>query len=382
VNVSELLDGKRVCVCVGSGGVGKTTTAAAIALGAAAAGRRVAVVTIDPARRLADSLGLAELGNEPARVDPALLSAAGLEVTGELWALMLDPKRTFDDVIGRLAPDERTRDEILANPVYKQMSSAVAGSQEYTAMSKLYDLVGETDFDLIVLDTPPSRNALDFIEAPDRLTAFLEGRALQMFLRPTGIAARVLGRGAAVVFGALRRVTGVSLLEDLTVFFTALAGLLDGFRDRAAGVNALLADRRTTFVLVTSPEPEPVEEGLFFLDRLRAARLPFGGLIVNRVHYDEVPPTQTGALAASLSETLGERLAAEVIDNLRDYDVLAARDRDGLAALAEIVDADRTILVPAFDDDVHDIGGLERVRQFLFGGDAERRALLADQMIT
>ena len=294
MNVSDLLDGKRVCVCVGSGGVGKTTTSAAIALGAAAAGRRVAVVTIDPARRLADSLGLAELGNEPARVDPALLSAAGLEVTGELWALMLDPKRTFDDVIGRLAPDDRTRDEILANPVYKQLSSAVAGSQEYTAMSKLYDLVRETDFDLIVLDTPPSRNALDFIEAPDRLTAFLEGRALKMFLRPTGIAARVVGRGAAVVFGALRRVTGVSLLEDLTVFFTALTGLLDGFRDRAAGVNALLADRRTTFVLVTSPEPEPVEEGLFFLDRLRAAKLPFGGLIVNRVHHDEVQPGKAG----------------------------------------------------------------------------------------
>ena len=195
MNVTEALEGKRICICGGSGGVGKTTTAAAIAMGAAAEGKKVAVVTIDPARRLANALGLEELGNEPHLVDAKLFEAAGLPMKGELWAMMLDPKRTFDEVIEQLAPDEKTRDDVLGNRIYQQLSSAVAGSQEYTAIAKLYELDQEHDFDLLVLDTPPSRNALDFLDAPDRLTQFFEGRALQVFLRPTGLAARVMGRG-------------------------------------------------------------------------------------------------------------------------------------------------------------------------------------------
>ena len=170
MNVAEALEGKRVCICGGSGGVGKTTTAAAIAMGVAAEGKKVAVVTIDPARRLANALGLEELGNEPHLVDTKLFEAAGLEMKGELWAMMLDPKRTFDEVIEQLAPDEKTRDDVLGNRIYQQLSSAVAGSQEYTAIAKLYELDQDHDFDLLVLDTPPSRNALDFLDAPDRLT--------------------------------------------------------------------------------------------------------------------------------------------------------------------------------------------------------------------
>src|SRR5947208_450105 len=197
-------------------------------MGAAAEGKKVAVVTIDPARRLANSLGLEELGNEPHLVDSKLFEAAGLPMKGELWAMMLDPKRTFDEVIEQLAPDEKTRDEVLDNRIYKQLSSAVAGSQEYTAIAKLYELDREHDFDLLVLDTPPSRNALDFLDAPDRLTQFFEGRALQVFLRPTGLAARVMGRGTGMVFGVLKRVTGVDLLEDLAVFFRAIGGMIDG----------------------------------------------------------------------------------------------------------------------------------------------------------
>src|SRR5215218_790118 len=293
--VEPLLDGKRMVICAGSGGVGKTTTAAAVALGLAGRGAKVAVVTIDPARRLANALGLDTLSNEPARVD--------LDLPGELWAMMLDAKRTFDQLIEHLAPDERTRDEVFANRIYQQLSSAVAGSQEFTAVAKLYELDRDGDFDVLVLDTPPSRNALDFLDAPDRLTGFLEGRALKVFLAPTGLAAKVVGAGTSVVFGVLRRLTGVDLLDDLSVFFRALGGLIEGLKERAAGVKALLADPATTFLIITSPERDPVEEAIFFRGKLREAGMPFGGLVVNRVH--PLAPGGDDVDAAEVTEELG-----------------------------------------------------------------------------
>ena len=284
------LEGKRIVICAGSGGVGKTTTSAALALGLAADGARVAVVTIDPARRLADALGVDELGNEPHLVDPARLLGHGIEVRGELWAMMLDAKRTFDELIERLAPDERSRDEVLSNRIYQQLSSAVAGSQEFTAVAKLYELDRSGLYDVLVLDTPPSRNALDFLDAPDRLTGFLEGRALRVFLAPTGLAARVVGRGTSVVFSLLKRLTGVDLLDDLSVFFRSLGGLLEGFKERAAGVKALLADEGTTFIVITSPEHEPVEEAIFFAGKLRDA-----GHAVRRPGRQPLPPARRRA---------------------------------------------------------------------------------------
>src|SRR6201995_1561366 len=197
MSVSDLLAGKRVCVCGGSGGVGKTTTSAAIALGMAAQGAKVAVVTIDPARRLANALGLQELENEPRRVDPSRLRSDGQPFSGELWAMMLDPKRTFDELIDRVADDPARAAEIKRNRVYQQLSTAVSGSPEFTAVAKLYDLEREGNFDLLVLDTPPSRNAMDFLEAPGRLTSFLEGRALRTLVRPTGLGTRAPGPGAS-----------------------------------------------------------------------------------------------------------------------------------------------------------------------------------------
>src|SRR3954447_12168951 len=217
-SMDALVRGKRIVICAGPGGVGKTTCAAAIAMGMAERGAKVAVVTIDPAKRLADALGLDELGNEPRLVDPERFAGHGVEIEGELWALMLDAKRTFDELIERLAPDERTRDEVFANRIYQQLSSAVAGSQEFTAIAKLYELDQEGDWDLLVLDTPPSRNALDFLDAPQRLAHFFGGRAIRVFLRPAGL----IGRGTGVVFSILKRVTGVDLLQDLSVFFRAL----------------------------------------------------------------------------------------------------------------------------------------------------------------
>ena len=350
-------------------------------MGMAARGHKVAVVTIDPARRLANSLGLEELGNEPRLVDPARFAGHGIEIEGELWAMMLDPKRTFDELIERLAPDERARDEVLRNPVYQQLSSAVAGSQEYTAMAKLYELARERDdFDLLVLDTPPARNALDFLDAPDRLTQFLEGRALRTFLRPTGLGMRIVGRGSGVVFGVLRRVTGIDLLENLSTFFTALGGMLEGFRERARGVDELLADPATTFLLVSSAEREPLAEALHLRDVLHESGLPFGGVIVNRVHHDPLADADidAGALAQRLAPRLGAPLAARVAENAGDYHALAARDRRNLAELAQDVDPGQTLLVPQLDDDVHDIDGLVAVHRWLFAGDAERAAMLEE----
>ena len=360
------LKGKRICICAGSGGVGKTTTSAAIGLGLARRGQRVAVVTIDPARRLATSLGLEELGNEPHLVDPALFAAAGVEVRGELWAMMLDAKQTFDELIGRLAEDEQERDAVLSNRIYQELSSAVAGSQEFTAIAKLYELDREDRFDTIVLDTPPSRNALDFLDAPGRLTQFFEGRALKMFLAPTGLAARVVGRGTNVVFSILTRVTGVDLLTDLSVFFRSLGGLIDGFRERARRVGALLQDPATTFLIVTSPEREPSEEAVFFHSKLVEADMPFGGLIVNRVHRDGLDGHPPEEVADLLSEALGERLARRVADNLADFDVLARRDRESIARLSKQLGERSPVIVPHLDTDVSDIAGLAAIERHLF----------------
>ena len=370
--MNERLAGKRVVICAGSGGVGKTTTSAALAMGLAAAGERVAVVTIDPARRLAGSLGLAELDNEPRLVDPARFAGHGIEMRGELWAMMLDAKRTFDELIERLAPDARAREEVLGNRIYQQLSSAVAGSQEFTAVAKLYDLDRSGRFDVLVLDTPPSRNALDFLDAPDRLIGFFEGRALRMFLAPTGLAARVVGRGTSVVSSVLKRLTGVDLLTDLGVFFRALGGLIDGFRERAEGVKALLHDPATTFLIVTSPEREPVEEAIFFRGKLDDHGMPFGGLVVNRMHaLNGAAPAAAGEATdrAALEEALGARLAAKVARAYAEEQALANRDAAAVERLRAATGDRRPFVVPQLAGDVHDIDGLVAVHAHLFAGD-------------
>jgi anion-transporting ArsA/GET3 family ATPase len=376
MSVAELLDGKRVCVCGGSGGVGKTTTSAAIALGMAAQGAKVAVVTIDPAKRLANALGLRELENEPSRVEPSRL-AGRIEVKGELWAMMLDPKRTFDELIERVAADPERAEEIKANRIYKELSTAVSGSQEFTAVAKLYELARDGDFDLLVLDTPPSRNALDFLDAPGRLTSFLDGRGLKAFLRPTGLGMRVLGRGAAPFLGALRKVTGVDLLSDLTTFFALLGDMTDDFNRRAEGVERLLHSPQTAFLLVTSAQQAAIDEAIWFRRTLEQSGLPFAGVIVNRVHHDLLGESEPGDVRADLDSKLDADLADRVAANFADYHLLARRDRLGLERLgAELGDA-RLVLVPHLDDDVHDIEGLLRLHRFLFASEAEREQLIA-----
>jgi anion-transporting ArsA/GET3 family ATPase len=351
--LEPLLEGRRMVICAGSGGVGKTTTAAAVALGLAEQGLKVAVVTIDPARRLANALGLDELGNEPRRVE--------VEAAGELWAMMLDAKRTFDQLIEHLAPDEKTRDEVFANRIYQQLSSAVAGSQEFTAIAKLYELDRDGDYDVLVLDTPPSRNALDFLDAPGRLTGFFQGRAIRVFMRPAGLSGRILGRGTGVVFSILQRVTGVDLLRDLSVFFRSLGGMIDGFTERAKRVGALLEDPATTFLIVTAPRHDPVEEAIFFHRKLREAGMPFGGLVVNRVHQ---PPDDV--LGEAVATELGPALAERVTVATQELAALATRDAANVQRLRDALDDPPTVLVPELADDVHDFEGLAQVRAYLF----------------
>jgi anion-transporting ArsA/GET3 family ATPase len=367
--VIERLRDRQVVICAGSGGVGKTTTSAAVAMGLAAAGQRVAVVTIDPARRLADSLGLAELDNEPRLVDPRRFEGHGIVMEGELSAMMLDPKRTFDELIESLAPDAGTRDDVLRNRIYQQLSAAVAGSQEFTAVAKLYELHRSGRFDVLVLDTPPSRNALDFLDAPDRLTSFFEGSALKLFLAPTGLAGKLLGAGTSVVFSLLRRLTGVDLLEDLGAFFRSLGTLIDGFRERAEGVKALLADPSTTFLIVSSPEREAVEEAIFFRGKLAEHGMPFGGLVVNRAHQLEGGAVANGAGAQleGLEAAVGARLAAKVARAWADEVALAQRDAAAVERLRAETGDDAPAIVPQLGGDVHDIDGLVAVHGHLFG---------------
>jgi anion-transporting ArsA/GET3 family ATPase len=364
-------------------------------MGMASRGKKVAVLTIDPAKRLANSLGLTELGNEESLVEPERFAEAGVEMQGELWAMMLDAKRTFDDLVERHAPDERTRDRILQNRIYQEISNAMAGSQEYMAMEKLYELHQEARYDLLVLDTPPTRHALDFIEAPERMTRFIEGKSLQFFLRPGRFGVKMLGRSGGILFSALKRITGIDLLQDLSEFFQSFGDMAQGFSERAQRVNELLGQRSTTFLLVTAPDRDSIDEGLYFWRRLKEARLPFGGVVVNKLHPDYVQVQERAAAgrapAAGLLEDEVRRgleqsfdgtpgaaeLAAKVAENFERYRLLAERDRENMELLTGRLEEDCVLEVPSFDDDVHDLAGLDRVNRYLFASSAERAELLA-----
>ena len=286
--LGEIVNSKEIIVCAGAGGVGKTTTAAAIAMQAAADGKRTAVLTIDPARRLASSLGLKRLTNEPTPVGARKFSSAGVEMKGELHALMLDTKTTFDEVVLRYAPSREQAERIISNRFYRNISSTLSGTQEYMAMEKLYELHADGGYDLIVIDTPPTRNALDFLDAPRRLTDFFESRVLRWFLLPYmkagGGIMRVANLAATTFLRIVKRIIGGDVLEDTAEFFANLEGMYDGFKERAGEVAALLKSDVTSFIVVTSPSSDSVDEATFFAARLNESGLPFGALVVNRVH--------------------------------------------------------------------------------------------------
>ena len=357
MSIDRLIARKEVVICAGSGGVGKTTTSAAIAAGVAERGKTAAVLTIDPAKRLANSLGLKELGNEEARVE--------LDAPGELWAMMLDAKRTFDDLVDTHAPDEATRDAVLTNPIYKQLSNAVAGSQEYMAMEKLHELHQEGNYDLLVLDTPPTRNALDFLDAPRRLSRFIDSRSLSFFRASSKMSLGIMGRGTGLVFSVMKKATGVDLLKDLAEFFNSFGDMTDGFRERAERVDALICDSRTTFLLVTSPRSAAIEEAEHFHRKLRAEDLPFGGVIVNRMR-EPVQAKPSAKLEAELAETLDEKLAGKVARNLSEHRMLAERDALNVERLRERLGRKPILTVPELSGDVHDLAGLAELNEHLF----------------
>ncbi|MBU2488345.1 MAG: AAA family ATPase, partial [Proteobacteria bacterium] len=372
MSFSRLLAEKKIVVCCGSGGVGKTTVSAALALAGAMAGRKVLVCTIDPARRLADSLGLSSLGNEEMRIPDEAFAGAGIQPGGELWAMMLDAKRTFDELIHRIAPSEETRDRILANAFYQNVTTALAGSQEFSAMEKLYVLATEEDWDLIVLDTPPTRQALDFLDAPGKMTAFLDARVIQWFVTPYLKAGKAgfkfFNRSAKVMFRVLEKVTGYQTLADLADFFLVFEGMYDGFRARAQKVRELMADPATAFLLVASPQSPSLLEARYFLQRLKDEGMPLGGVVFNRVHFSPTDLTseQVAYMGGKALDAMPEYASAirALVNNLRLFILLAEADKRSMNRfLAEDNCLNVTnARIPFFPSDVHDLAGLAEIR--------------------
>ena len=367
------LDSRSVLIVCGSGGVGKTTTAAALALRAALSGRRVLVCTIDPSRRLATSLGLEQLSDKPRLLNLAKLWPS---VSGSAWAMTLDTKRTFDRLVERYAGDEAARERILQNRFYKHVSAALAGSHEYMAVEKLLELSADPRFDLIVLDTPPTRHALDFLEAPDRLMGFLDTSVLRWFLKPYFVAGRLTLK-VATATGALAmrladRFLGLQFLQDLSEFFLAFETMYSGFKERAAKVHALLRSPTSGFVLVASPARPTLDEALYFYRRLRDRNMPFVSFVVNRLHPepDSQPRvSRRKAAAPRMTPELAEALAQV----LADQAVLARSERKAVVRLQ--VDADEPlVLVPELEADVHDLRGLADIADAIFGDAAGRPA--------
>jgi anion-transporting ArsA/GET3 family ATPase len=396
-DLGPLVRERSIIICCGSGGAGKTTTSAAVALAGALSGRRACVVTIDPARRLADALGVGVLTNEPKRIEGPW--------PGELSAVMLDAKRTFDDLVERYSADQEQADRILTNRLYRNLTSALSGTQEYMAAEKLYELNASGDFDLVVVDTPPTRNALDFLDAPGRLTRFLENRVFRLLLMPTRASLKALTMATQALLRTISKVAGSEIVEDAMAFFRAFDGMEEGFRERARGVEALLADPGTAFVLVAAPRRDSVEEARFFADRLAKAHQPVAALVVNRLHpdfragdtvldiagdgdgrdaggHDAGGGPDAGGHDAGGSDVAAAGGRADVDDpvspseaaaalaglrrNLADLQGIADQERGYLATLESRIEG-AVVKVPYLSKDVHDLDGLGLVAECLTG---------------
>lgn len=373
-----LLHDARVVICAGSGGVGKTTTAAVLAIAAARRGRRSVVVTIDPARRLADALGLPELAPDPVVIDPAHWAGTQDHGGGRLSAMMLDPKQTFDALVVRYAADAQQAERILTNGFYRSISSALGGTQEYMAMEKLHELHEDGDYDLIVVDTPPSRHALDFLDAPERLLRLLDNRVFRLITAPARTGLRAAGVAVQALVRSASRIIGTAVVDDIVAFFRAFEGMEEGFRTRARRVQRLIAEPSTRFVLVTSPRRDAVEEAEHFAQAIGDHGYRVDGLIVNRVH-PEFGPARGGALharAAALralpagdAATVAARgRTADRLDVLADFQEVAARERQQLEGVQLRLGPGAVVaFVPFLSRDVHDVDALDEIAALLLG---------------
>jgi len=384
--LSNALADARVIVCAGTGGVGKTTTSAAIAIAAAREGHRVAVLTIDPARRLADALGVELVAGDDRGRTLALPGGGVLEV------FTLDSRRTFDRLVDRFAPDEATRERILGNQLYQQIVTTVAGSAEYAALDRVFEIAEDDRFDRVVVDTPPAQHALEFLEAPGRLAEFLESRLVSLLLQPTLAAGRFglrfFERTAHSVLGLIERVSGLAFLEDLSDLLIAVESLAKGLRGRAHGLSDLLRSSDTRFVLVTSPTADGARAAARFLDQLDALGVRVAGIVANRVRTwpdatadfarierfasagasAAASASLERALASELGPELAQRGAAATLDLARGYAAQVVADARALEPLAERARASARFFqrVPELADDVHDVDGLEAIVRCLF----------------
>jgi len=390
--LDAMLADREIIVCVGCGGAGKTTVAAALALEAARRGRRALVLTIDPARRLADALGVESLGNRPEAISREILDALDVPQQGNLSAVMLDTKRTFDDLVERLAENEEARDRVFANSIYQQISNALAGSVEYSAMEKVFELHESGAFDLIVVDTPPAQHALDFLEAPQRLLEFLDSRLVKMLIHPAFAASRfgfrLFHRSTQRVLQFLERITGIGFLEDLSEFLVAFDAMAIGYRDRAHDVQSLLLGPRSNFVLVAGPGTESTRHATDFLDRLEGYGISLAGVLVNRIRLwpsRSAPPEAAtresadvevlrDAFRASEGAEYPAQLAAEAAERVATRYAEWVRADAGFAQpLRERIEAQGCFwgCIPEFEKDVHDLYGLARVADRIAGKDEE-----------
>ncbi|MEO6090806.1 MAG: ArsA-related P-loop ATPase [Umezawaea sp.] len=369
LDVDALIDDPetRVLVCCGSGGVGKTTTAAAIAVRAAERGRRTVVLTIDPARRLAQSLGLRELDNSPREV-----KTEGFEPKGELHAMMLDMRRTFDDMVLAHAGRERA-EQILANPFYQTISTSFSGTQEYMAMEKLGQLVADGSWDLIVVDTPPSRSALDFLDAPQRLSTVLDGRLIRMLSAPARAGGRgirkIVGAGFGLFTKAVSTIVGGQLLHDASTFVQAFDSMFGGFRQRAQKTYELLRSPGTGFLVIAAAEPDALREASYFVERLSEENMPLIGLVANRTHpvLATLSAIKAEAAADGLERAGEAPLAAAVLRLHADRVAVADREKRLIARFTKAHPGVALVGVPALPTDVHDLDGLHEIGRRLAG---------------
>jgi anion-transporting ArsA/GET3 family ATPase len=377
--LDQLVMSRRVLVAVGAGGVGKTTTAAALAVAAARRGRRVLCLTIDPARRLAEALGLERMSSEEQAIAPALFARAGVPLAGSLTAMMLDTKKTFDDLVVKYSSSPERAQRLLHNKLYKYVSTSLAGTQEYMATEKLVAVQGDPRFDLVVLDTPPTANALDFLDAPARLAEAIDSATMRWFVEAfesTGkLSLNLLARSAAVVLRSLGRITGGGFLESMAEFITELNDLFGGFKERARMVEAALRSPDVSFVLVTSPAPMSIQEVLYFSDRLAASRMPRGALVVNRFRVAppgaDAPPTDQEAREAIAARGLHleDDAAPRLVQAYDDAVRLAALDAQHVRTLGQRTrDEVPLVRVPELAGDVRDLGRLAELGEQLMQG--------------